>query len=121
MRPLRARVIVDTCGDCRAALLLDCQRFELPPPSDEIFLVPETWAEHRCNHLENGFVLEFPSESDSTEDISEALAEEESPEAVNSPWRDTLDATKNIGYPARESGRYGSHPAHDGFDDESEP
>ncbi len=32
-----------------------------------------------------------------------------------------LDATKGMGYPARESGRYGSHPSHDGFDDESEP
>jgi hypothetical protein len=32
-----------------------------------------------------------------------------------------LDATKNWGYPARERGRYGSHPTHDNFDDESEP
>jgi hypothetical protein len=32
-----------------------------------------------------------------------------------------LDATRNMGYPAREGGRYGSHPSHDGFDDESEP
>lgn len=36
-------------------------------------------------------------------------------------WRHNLDATKGIGYPAREEGHYGSHPAHDGFDDESEP
>jgi len=33
-----------------------------------------------------------------------------------------IDATKDIGYPAREWGsRYGSHPTHDSFDDESEP
>lgn len=32
-----------------------------------------------------------------------------------------MDATKNIGYPTREQGRYGSHPAHDAFDDESKP
>jgi hypothetical protein len=70
--------------------------------------------------LENGFVIEFLSETDSPEDISEAAAEE-GPEVVDSPGWDTLDATKNIGYPARESGRYGSYPAHDGFDDESEP
>ena len=36
-------------------------------------------------------------------------------------WWDNLDATKNRGYPAREEGRYGSYPSHDGFDDESEP
>jgi hypothetical protein len=42
-------------------------------------------------------------------------------EAEIPSWRNNLDATKNYGYPARESGRYGSHPSHDGFDDESKP
>lgn len=32
-----------------------------------------------------------------------------------------LDSTKNYGFPCRENGRYGSHPSHDGFDDESSP
>lgn len=36
-------------------------------------------------------------------------------------WKNNLDATKNCGYPAREEGKYGSYPSHDGFDDESEP
>jgi hypothetical protein len=36
-------------------------------------------------------------------------------------WWDNLDATKNRGYPAREEGRYGSYPSHDGFNDESKP
>lgn len=36
-------------------------------------------------------------------------------------WRNNLDATKDCGYPAREEGRYGSYPSHDGFDDESKP
>lgn len=31
----------------------------------------------------------------------------------------SLDASKNIGYPCRETGKYGSYSAHDGFDDES--
>ncbi|HQU93806.1 MAG TPA: hypothetical protein PLK77_16035 [Pyrinomonadaceae bacterium] len=34
-------------------------------------------------------------------------------------WPRNLDASKNIGYPCREDGRYGSYPSHDGFDDES--
>lgn len=36
-------------------------------------------------------------------------------------WWNNLDATKDYGYPAREVGGYGSHPSHDGFDDESKP
>jgi hypothetical protein len=32
-----------------------------------------------------------------------------------------LDRTRNYGFPCRESGRFGSHPSHDGFDDESNP
>jgi hypothetical protein len=42
-------------------------------------------------------------------------------EAESPSWKNNLDATKNCGYPAREEGRYGSYPSHDGFDDESEP
>ena len=42
-------------------------------------------------------------------------------EAESPPWRNNLDATKNYGYPAREAGRYGSHPSHDVFDGESKP
>jgi len=30
-----------------------------------------------------------------------------------------LDATKDMCYPAREQGKYGTHASHDGFDDES--
>ena len=42
-------------------------------------------------------------------------------EEIEAPaWRSSLDATKGIGFPVREAGRYGSHPSHDGFDDESD-
>lgn len=34
---------------------------------------------------------------------------------------DRMDRTKNIGFPVRETGKYGSHPGHDGMDDESGP
>jgi hypothetical protein len=57
-----------------------------------------------------------------TEENSEEPAEYESEvEVEQHSWSDNLDATKNRGYPAREEGRYGSYPSHDGFDDESEP
>ena len=52
---------------------------------------------------------------------TESLRYKEGAEIEPPAWSNNLDATKNIGYPARESGRYGSHPSHDAFDDESEP
>lgn len=32
-----------------------------------------------------------------------------------------IDATKDYAHAFRESGRYGSHPSHDRFDDDSDP
>jgi hypothetical protein len=37
------------------------------------------------------------------------------------PRDKNLDATKLYAHPCREQGRYGSHPSHDGFDDEAGP
>jgi hypothetical protein len=38
-----------------------------------------------------------------------------------SPRDENLDATKLYAHSYRENGRFGSHPSHDGFDDESGP
>jgi len=58
----------------------------------------------------------------STGDASSESARYTGKAGVERPeWWDNLDATKNCGYPAREEGRYGSYPSHDGFDDESKP
>lgn len=58
----------------------------------------------------------------STGDASSESARNTGKVGVERPeWWDNLDATKNCGYPAREEGRYGSYPSHDGFDDESKP
>jgi phage FluMu protein Com len=35
--------------------------------------------------------------------------------------RDRIDATKDYAHNFREDGRFGSHPSHDGFDDDSGP
>jgi hypothetical protein len=40
-------------------------------------------------------------------------------EERQSPIQPNLDHTKPYAHPCREHGRYGSHPSHDGFDDES--
>jgi hypothetical protein len=125
MGTLIARVISDGCTECRDQLLEDCRDSALPPPTSNLIVVPESWADHRCPHPGGQFQLDFlPQESESVGEISgesigwddEGLGDVEAPDG----WMN-IDATKNICYPAREQGRYGSHPTHDDFDDESEP
>lgn len=121
MKSVRARVISNTCNLCQSALLLDCQHFRLPPPSEDVILVPARWASHKCEHLQDGFVLEFLDAAQSTDNASTESLRWKDEELESPPWWNNLDATKNTGYPARETGRYGTYPSHDGFDDESEP
>jgi hypothetical protein len=117
---LRAQVVLNNCSECRDKLLLECRDFGLPLPRDEYILVPEHWAVHECPHTQDGLVLRFglaavPDQTEIEVEVDLGLDGEEF-----EGWND-LDATKGIGYPAREEGRYGSYPSHDGFDDESEP
>lgn len=39
----------------------------------------------------------------------------------NSLFDKSIDVTKDYAQAYRENGRFGSHPSHDGFDDESNP
>lgn len=119
---LRARVILDNCSECRDTLLLDCKAFRLPLPTSELILVPERWVSHKCPHGENGLVLEFETAAanKNVEADTESLRWKREEEIESPAWRNNLDATKGMGYPAREEGCYGSHPSHDDFDDESE-
>jgi hypothetical protein len=60
-------------------------------------------------------------EAERKERLQEALA---NPYCASSNFFEkhgpNLDATKDMCYPARENGNYGSHPSHDGMDDESQ-
>jgi hypothetical protein len=85
-------------------------------PTDEVIAVPEEWLLHRCSHRPDGLRLQLVVEHHDEKE----MAAERSVWGV-SVWRDSIDATKNIGFPARESGKYGSHPSHDAFNDESDP
>jgi hypothetical protein len=53
--------------------------------------------------------------------LAQSMRQKGEIEVEQPSWRNNLDATKDCGYPAREEGRYGSYPSHDGFDDESKP
>jgi hypothetical protein len=121
---IRARVVVNRCLECRNELLWDCQESGLPPPTSEINVMPATWGSHECHHLRGVFILKvegpvLDDPSRETEFDEESLRCKEGNEIEPPAWSNNLDATKNIGYPARETGRYGSYPSHDGFDDES--
>ncbi len=81
-----------------------------------------------CRHLVRAFKiahLNRPAIRDSVDSDGDLSAESmrwKGEDEIEAPeWWNNLDATKNIGYPVRDEGRYGSHPSHDGFDDESEP
>jgi hypothetical protein len=53
--------------------------------------------------------------------LSQETEPEKSDEVERTAFDSQMDATKDIGYPVREHGPYGSHPMHDDFDDKSGP
>jgi hypothetical protein len=116
MKSVRARVEKDECTQCRDALISDCRASGLPMPVTETIVVPYEWLLHQCPHVTNGLVLRFREEYS-----NEVSDESNSCVWGNAVVRDGIDAAKNIGFPVREGGKYGTHPSHDGFSDESEP
>lgn len=130
------RVLGHDCADCFAALQADCATIGHPHVG-AFAVVRTSLLDAECPHGRSGVWLE-PVERDAddvawlddTEDRDVRLVMEEGqstagledqPDFKKSRWRelfpDTIDATNGIGYPAREVGRYGSHPQHDGSDD----
>ena len=89
-------------------------------PSGETADIPARWAHHKCIHMEDGSILLFANDLEAL-DIASDRDKEGETEMEEPEWSSNIDASKGIGYPARETGRYGSYPSHDGFDDESEP
>lgn len=116
---VRARVVRDDCPQCRDALLEEAKSLGGLPLGGDIILIPKHWLEKVCPHgqSELGFQL-IETGSSAVTDKAEQM---ESSETEFRASESKMDATKNIGYPARESGPYGSHPGHDDFDDESGP
>lgn len=116
---VRARVVEDNCPDCRNDLLLEAQSLGGLPLAGEFVLIPRHWLETVCPHGRSG--LKFaPAVAHMGEPTAESEREKDGDvELEVSDSR--IDATKNIGYPVREHGPYGSHPMHDDFDDESGP
>lgn len=118
MELVHARVVQDACPECRNALLSEAKSLGLPVQG-EVVIIPRHWLNTNCPHGRSGIRFEL-AVSDTRallQEVERAKSGEVELEAADS----RIDATKDIGYPVREHGPYGSHPMHDDFDDESDP
>jgi hypothetical protein len=119
---VRARFVENDCEDCCSDLLQESKRLGGLPLSGEVVLIPRTWLTHSCPHGRLGLKFLELEEDDRPSGSSELSHDSDKAEPSGEPDREysSMDATKNIGYPVREHGPYGSHPVRDDFDDESD-
>lgn len=119
MELVRARVVEDNCPECRNDLLAESKSLGGLPLAGAFVMIPKHWLDAVCPHGRSGLRFDL-AEADTggpPPEAERAKSSEVEFEASDS----RIDATKDIGYPVREHGPYGSHPMHDGFDDESGP
>jgi hypothetical protein len=113
-----AKIVQDGCRECLCDLLEESKSggYAL---LGKVVTIPERWLDKVCAHGNSG--LKFERVAVETVEEGDEEVELEPLEAFDT----RMDATKNIGYLAREwpctTPRYGSHPMHDPFDDESNP
>ena len=133
MKVIYVRIIDWRCDACRDALLEDCRAAHLELPTGAFAIIPDHWRDRICPH-DAGFTMDIlgparlqdhdsdDDDADSDEARIESIERDDQPILKKNRWRDlfpdSIDATKGIGYPAREVGRYGSYPQHDGSEDE---
>lgn len=123
MKLVRARFIQNDCGECLKALIAESRSLGGLPLGGKIVIVPDHWINAACPHGSSGLKLKL-AEDEPAELVG--AEGEESLELLGSEGEQSverydpkMDATKNIGYPVRENGPYGSYPTHDAFNDES--
>jgi hypothetical protein len=120
MELVRARVVQDSCPECRDALLAEARSLGGLPLGGNVVIIPKHWLNTICPHGRSG--LKFDLAAADTDALSREAERAKSGEVELEATDSTMDATKDIGYPAREHGcRYGSHPMLDDYDDESGP
>jgi hypothetical protein len=118
MELVRARFVENDCLECLSTLLSEAKSLGGLPLSGKFVIIPNHWLNTICVHGHSGLKFDL-----AVADIGEASREAEHAESEVEfeASESRIDATKNIGYPVREHGSYGSHPMHDDFDDESSP
>jgi hypothetical protein len=116
---VHATVVQNDCAECLNVLLAEARSLGGLPLGGEIVLIPKHWLDTSCPHGRSGLKFDYLAAVDAESSADADL--EESGEVEFGATDSRIDATKNIGYPVREHGPYGSHPMHDDFDDESGP
>ena len=119
MELVNARVVQDSCPECRNALLEEAKSLGGLPLVGNVVIIPKHWLNTICPHGRSG--LRFELAIADTDALSREAERAKSGEVELEATDSRIDATKDIGYPHRERGRYGSHPMHDPFNDESGP
>jgi hypothetical protein len=115
---VHARSVQVGCQECLCDLVKESRSagYNL---EGEVVLIPERWLAKVCPHGSVG--LKFERVPVGGDEEGDEEVDFEPLEAFDT----RMDATKNIGYPAREwpctTQRYGSPPMYDPFDDESSP
>ena len=115
---IHAKLVQDGCPECLNNLLEESKSSGGYALGGEVVIIPEHWLDNVCAHGNSG--LKFERAAVDTDEEGDEEGDEER-EVELKPFDPRMDATKNIGYPLREHGPYGSHPMHDDFDDESNP
>ena len=116
---IRVRFIEGNCPECLNALLAEAKSLGGLPLEGKVVMIPAHWLNTSCPHGCSG--LKFEVEVADSDARSRQAEREKAGEVELEAADSRMDATKNIGYPVREHGPYGSHPMHDPFDDDAGP
>lgn len=124
MNVMYVRVVGWDCDACRDALVTDCVNAGLEL-NQEFTMVPADWPNRECPHGKNGITMEvLASERPLSDEVADLGVDSETELfdfSGSGGWRDlypdTADGGKGTGYPARDTGLYGSYPQFDGGDD----
>jgi len=119
MELILANVVQNDCPECLTALLEEAKSLTGLQIGGEFVRIPKHWLNHGCSHGRAG--LRFEPETTDAGTVLQEVERAKSGDIELENNYSSIDATKNIGYPVREYGSYGSHPIHDDFGDESGP
>ena len=104
------------CQPCLEVLIQELRARELPFKG--VGIIPRHWLNYTCPHGKLGLRFEVVN-NNRVPSLEPQRAKYDEVECE--PVDRKIDATRNIGYPVRENRPYGSHSAHDDYNDESGP
>ena len=97
---VHAKLVYDTCTECRNALVEESRIYGYPLEG-KVVMIPERWLNPVCTHGCLG--IKFERSVNDTDLPRKSLREKTG--EVDADVIDTrMDATKDVGYPARDSG-----------------